>query len=94
MSGTGTCHEPRSGERDGSSLREFLRVGGTRRRSSDLGPRAHRLAETAQLGHHSRKSDQDQAAGEGADTRDNERRAQRELIDGNAESDRGDAVLP
>ena len=90
MSGTGTGQEPWSGERGGSSgrLREFVRVGGTRR-SGDR-PRAYCLAETAQLGHHSRKSDQNQTAGEGADTRDDERRAQRELIDGNAESDRGD----
>jgi hypothetical protein len=75
LSGTSAGHEPWSGERGGSSgrLREFVRVGGTRR-SSDRS-RAYCLAETAQLGHHSRKPDQDQTAGKGADTRDDERRA-------------------
>src|SRR5215813_13498244 len=58
-------------------------------RRSNGNSRAHRLAQAAELRHHRRKADEDQTSGQGTDARDDERGAEGELIDWNAESDGG-----
>src|SRR5215472_4833501 len=60
-------------------------------RRSNGNSRAHRLAEAAELRHHRRKAEKDQTSGQGTDARDDERGAEGELIDRNAESDGGNA---
>ena len=85
---TGRRYRGRRGT--GRGRREFGRLDRTTGRANDK-PRTYRFAQTAKLSHHSRKADQDQAPGQRADARHNERRAQRELVDGNTESNCGDA---
>ena len=83
------------GSDSGSCRRHCLRyrlLGLGRARGRPCGdPRSEPFRDPAKLGHHRRKSDQDQAARERRGARDDERGAEGELIDRNAESDRGDA---